>query len=102
MQDKKYADSMDEERAKQDVENKNVLTDTDFPAPDKQQRDLKKDYSAAPKEHQVVVKNAYKSDFTVAGGKTPPAVTSNDFPMGDVSPVGTKQNKIPAVHCSAR
>lgn len=102
MQDKKYADSIDEERAKQDVENKNVLTDTDFPAPDKQQRDLKKDYSAAPKEHQVVVKNAYKSDFTVAGGKTPPAVTSNDFPMGDTSPVGTKQNKIPAVHSSAR
>ena len=101
MLDKKYADSVDQEMVKQDAENKNLLTDTDYPAPDKQQKALKKDYSAAPKEH-AVVKNAYKSSFTVAGGKTPPAVTSNDFPMGDKSPVGTTKNKIPAVHSSAR
>ncbi len=99
--DKQYADSAEQEAVKQDAESKNLLTDTDYPAPDKQQRDLKKDYSAAPKEHQVVVKNAYKSSFTVAGGKTPPAVTTNDFPMGDKSPIGGK-NKIPAVHSSAR
>lgn len=102
IQDRKYADSIDTEREKQDAENKNVLTDTNYPAPDKEQRDLKKDYSAAPKQHEAVVKNAYKSSFTVAGGKTPPAVTTDDFPMGDTSPVGTKQNKIPAVHSSAR
>ncbi len=102
MQDKKYADSVDEEVSKQDKENKNLLTDTNYPAPDAEQKKLKKDYSAAPKEHEVVVQNAYKSSFTVAGGKTPPAVTSNDFPMGQTSPVGTKQNKIPKVHSSAR
>ena len=100
IQDKKYADSIDNERTKQDAENKNVLTDTDYPAPDKQQKDLKKDYSAAPKEH-AVVKNAYKSSFTVAGGKTPPAVTTDDFPMGQKSPIGGT-NRIPAVHSNAR
>jgi hypothetical protein len=100
MLDKKYDDSVQQEVVKQDSENKDVLKDTDYPAPDKQQKDLKKDYSAAPKEH-AVVKNAYKSSFTVAGGKTPPAVTTDDFPMGDKSPIpGT--NKIPAVHSSAR
>ena len=101
IQDKKYADSMDNERAKQDVENKNVLTDTDYPAPDREQKDLSKDYATGPYDH-AVVKNAYKSDFTVAGGRTPPAVSTNDFPMGKTSPVGTKQNRIPAVHSNAR
>lgn len=100
MTDKKYADSVDQEVVKQDSESKNLLTDTDYPAPDKQQRDLKKDYSAAPNDH-AVVKNAYKSSFTVAGGKTPPAVTTDDFPMGQKSPIpGT--NKKPAVHSAAR
>ena len=100
MLDKKYDDSVQQEVVKQDSENKDVLKDTDYPAPDKQQKDLKKDYSAAPKEH-AVVKNAYKSSFTVAGGKTPPAVTTDDFPMGDKSPIGGT-NRIPAVHSNAR
>jgi hypothetical protein len=100
MLDKKYADSVDQEVVKQDSESKNLLTDTDYPAPDKQQRDLKKDYSAAPNDH-AVVKNAYKSSFTVAGGKTPPAVTTDDFPMGQKSPIGGT-NKKPAVHSAAR
>lgn len=100
MQDTKYADSIDSEREKQDTENKNVLTDTDYPAPDAEQKALSKDYATGPYDH-AVVKNAYKSDFTVAGGKTPPAVTTNDFPMGKKSPiVGT--NRIPAVHSNAR
>ena len=100
MLDKKYADGVDQEVVKQDSENKNLLTDTDYPAPDKQQKDLKKDYSAAPNDH-AVVKNAYKSSFTVAGGKTPPAVTTDDFPMGQKSPIGGT-NKKPAVHSAAR
>lgn len=101
IQDKKYADSIDSERAKQDAENKNLLTDTDYPAPDKEQKALSKDYATGPYDH-AVVKNAYKSDFTVAGGKTPPAVSTNDFPMGDKSPIGTTKNKLPAVHSNAR
>ena len=84
-----------------DKENKNLLTDTDYPAPNKEQKALSKDYATGPYDH-AVVKNAYKSDFTVAGGKTPPAVTSNEFPMGDKSPMGTTKNRLPAVRSNAR
>ena len=101
MQDSKYADSIDQERVTQDAENKNLLTDTDYPAPNKEQKALSKDYATGPYDH-AVVKNAYKSDFTIAGGKTPPAVTSNDFPMGDKSPVGSNQNRLPQPKSSVR
>ncbi len=101
MQDTKYADSIDQERDTQESESKNLLTDTDYPAPNKEQKALSKDYATGPYDH-AVVKNAYKSDFTVAGGKTPPAVTSNEFPMGDKSPVGTTKNRLPAVRSNAR
>ena len=47
---------------------------------------LKKDYSAEPHDH-VVLKNAYRTDFTVAGGRTAPAKTTNDLPMGTASPM---------------
>ena len=63
-----------------------MLTNTDFPAPDAEQKALSKDYSA-PYDQHAVLKNAYRSDFTVAGGKTPPATTTNDLPMGDKSPM---------------
>jgi hypothetical protein len=33
------------------------------------------------------LKNAYRSNFTVAGGKTPAAKTTNDIPMGNNSPM---------------
>jgi len=101
MQDSKYADSIDQERVTQDEENKNLLTDTDYPAPNKEQKALSKDYATGPYDH-AVVKNAYKSDFTIAGGKTPPAVTSNDFPMGQKSPVGSNQNRLPQPKSSVR
>jgi hypothetical protein len=78
---------MEQERDKQDALSKNLLTDTNFPAPDSQQKALKKDYSAAPQDHEVVVKNEFRGDFTVAGGKTPPAVTTNDYPMNSTSPM---------------
>lgn len=81
-----YEDSLDTEAAKIDSENKDLLKDTDLPPPDKQQRDLKKDYSAEPHDH-VVLKNAYRSDFTVAGGKTAPAKTTNQLPQGNKSPM---------------
>ena len=70
-----------------------LLTDTDFPAPDAKQRALYKDYSAKPDDHDVL-KNAYKSDFTVAGGKTPKAITTNNLPMGNDSPM-TKVKRPP-------
>jgi hypothetical protein len=81
-----YEDSMVEEKDKIEEQNKDLLTDTDYPAPDAEQKALSKDYSADPYQH-AVLKNAYRSEFTVAGGKTPPAKTTNDLPMGTTSPM---------------
>ena len=81
-----YEDSMADEKIKIEEQNKDLLTDTDFPAPDAEQKALSKDYSA-PYDQHAVLKNAYRSDFTVAGGKTPPAKTTNDLPMGTSSPM---------------
>lgn len=88
-----YEDSMAEEKEKIEDQNKDLLTDTDYPAPDAEQKALSKDYSA-PYDQHAVLKNAYKSDFTVAGGKTPPAQTTNDLPMGTSSPM-TKVKRPP-------
>lgn len=88
-----YEDSMDKERKDVEEQNKDLLTDTNYPAPDAEQKALSKDYSANPYQH-AVLKNAYKSDFTVAGGKTPKAETTNDLPMGNNSPM-TKVKRPP-------
>jgi hypothetical protein len=87
-----HEEGMDKERAKIEDENKNLLTDTDFSAPNAEQKALSKDYSAPYDEH-AVLKNSYRSDFTVAGGKTPPAKTTNDLPMGNKSPMTKMQRK---------
>jgi len=81
-----HEDSLDTERDRIEAENKNLLTDTDYPANTAEQEALKADYSAPYDEH-AVLKNTYRSDFTVAGGKTPPAKTTNDLPMGTSSPM---------------
>jgi hypothetical protein len=83
-----YEDSMNKERVDVDEQNKDLLTDTDYPAPDKEQKALSKDYSTGPYDH-AVLKNAYRSNFEIAGGKTPAAQTTNDLPMGDTSPMST-------------
>jgi hypothetical protein len=88
-----YEDSMAEEKEKIEDQNKDLLTDTDYPAPDAEQKALSKDYSA-PYDQHAVLKNAYRSEFTVAGGKTPPAKTTNDLPMGTSSPM-TKVKRPP-------
>jgi hypothetical protein len=88
-----YEDSMVDEKVKVEEENKDLLTDTDYPAPDAEQRALSADYSA-PYDQHAVLKNAYRSEFTVAGGKTPPARTTNDLPMGTSSPM-TKVKRSP-------
>lgn len=88
-----HEDSLDQERKDIDEQNKNLLTDTDYPAPDALQKELSNDYSADPYKH-AVLKNAYRSDFEVAGGKTPAAQTTNDLPMGNNSPM-TKVKRPP-------
>lgn len=67
-------------------ENKDLLADTDFPPDTQEQKDLIKDYSAPYDEHSVL-KNAYRSDFTIAGAATPKATTTNDFKVGTTSPM---------------
>jgi hypothetical protein len=81
-----YSDSMRDEYEKIDTENKDLLKDTDYPAPDAAQRALKKDYATGPYDH-AVLKNAYRSDFTIAGGRTPAAKTTNDLAQGTSSPM---------------
>lgn len=83
-----YENSLNVEAGKIATQNKDLLANTDYPAPDKEQKALSKDYATGPYEHEAL-QNAYRSDFTVAGGKTPPAKTTNDLPMGDKSPMTT-------------
>lgn len=86
MQTTPYVDGLVDEYEKIDTQGKDLLDDTDYPAPDAEQRALSKDYSTGPYDH-AVLKNAYRSDFTVAGGKTPPAKTTNEIAQGDTSPM---------------
>ena len=81
-----YADSMEQEMSEIASQNQDLLTDTDYPAPNAEQKALSQDYAADPYEHSVL-KNAYRSEFTIAGGKTPPAETTNDLPQGVKSPM---------------
>jgi hypothetical protein len=81
-----YENGYDKEAVDVEKQNKDLLTDTDYPAPNAEQKALSKDYSAAPEDH-AVLKNTYRSEFTVAGGKTPPAVTTNSIPTNNKSPM---------------
>jgi hypothetical protein len=86
MQTQPYVDGLVDEIDRVETENKDLLADTDYPAPDAEQRALSKDYSTGPYDH-AVLKNAYRSDFTIAGDKTPPAKTTNQLPQGNKSPM---------------
>jgi hypothetical protein len=81
-----YVNSIDKEMSDITAQNKDLIADTDYPAPDAEQQALKKDYSGDPYKH-AVLQNAYRSDFTVAGGKTPPAKTTNDIKQDNKSPM---------------
>jgi len=87
-----HEEGMDTERERVAAQNKDLL-DTDYPADTAEQKALSADYSA-PYDQHAVLKNAYRSDFTVAGGKTPAAKTTNDLPMGNDSPM-TKVKRPP-------
>jgi hypothetical protein len=87
-----HEEGMNSERERIAAQNKDLL-DTDYPADTEEQKALIADYSAPYDEH-AVLKNAYRSDFTVAGGKTPAARTTNDLPMGNDSPM-TKVKRPP-------
>lgn len=71
------------------IEKQKDLLTTPYPEDSKQQRELKKDYAAVGKDKAVVKNSAKDAHWTVAGGKTPPAQTTNDLPMGVKSPMST-------------
>jgi hypothetical protein len=97
-----YVDSMDKEISDINTQNKDLIADTDYPAPDARQQELKKDYSGDPYKH-AVLQNAYRSDFTVAGGKTPPAKTTNDIKQDTKSPMSDiKRTPKPATFATPR
>jgi hypothetical protein len=96
-----YEESMDIENDKIEDENKDLLN-SPYPAPDAQQKALSKDYATGPYDH-AVLKNAYRSNFTIAGDKTPPAKTTNDLPQGVKSPMTTiKRQPRPATGANPR
>lgn len=88
MQEQQYADSIADEYNNIKTQSKDLLKNTDFPANNAKQKALSKDHAAAAEEH-AVLQNSYRSDFTIAGGKTPAAKTSNDAPVGTKSPMST-------------
>lgn len=97
-----YEDSLNTENSKIENENDDLLNDPTYPAPDAQQKALSKDYATGPYDHDVL-KNAYKSDFTVAGGKTPPAKTTNELAQGEKSPFSNiKRQPKPATGAQPR
>jgi hypothetical protein len=96
-----YEESLDIESEKIEDENKDLL-DSPYPAPNAQQKALSKDYATGPYDH-AVLKNAYRSNFTIAGDKTPPAKTTNELPMGNKSPMtNIKRQPKPATGANPR
>ena len=81
-----YAEGMDRELLGIEDQNKDLLN-SPYPADSKEHRDLIKDYSAVGRDKQVVKNSAAEATWTVAGGRTPPAETTNDLPQGIKSPM---------------
>lgn len=85
-----WAEGMDSELLGLD-DQKDLLT-SDYPADTKEQKKLSKEY--ADSNQQIVKNSADKATWTVAGGKTPKAQTTNDLPQGVESPM-TKMKRPP-------
>lgn len=81
-----WAEGMDKELLGIEEQSKDLLN-TPYPAPDAEQKKLKKEY--ADSNQQLVKNSAEGARFTVAGGRTPPAETTNDLPQGIKSPLST-------------
>ena len=97
-----HSDSLVDEYSKIEKENKDLIKDPEYPANTAEQKALKKDYGVEAHDH-VVLKNQYRSDFTVAGGKTPAAKTTNDLPQGTTSPFSkVKRQPKPATGAQPR
>tara|TARA_R100001224_G_scaffold112333_1_gene94537 strand:- start:18 stop:686 length:669 start_codon:yes stop_codon:yes gene_type:complete len=96
---KDYADSVDEERKGYEEQPNPVLGSDEGEQPENAESKKASEYFAADPYKREIVGNEYKSDFTIAGGKTPPAKFTTDFPNSVESPImGT--NKIPVIKAS--
>ena len=93
-----YADSVDGERDGYEAQSTPLLG-ADY-EPNTAEAEEAKDYYAADPYQRKVVGNEYSSNFTIAGGKTAPAVYNTDKPAGIDSPIMGK-NKVPTVTSSA-
>jgi hypothetical protein len=82
-----YAEGIDRELV--GIEQQKDLLTSDYPSNTKQQQDLKNDYAAVGVDKQVVKNSAADATWTVAGGRTAPAVTTNDLPQGVRSPMSS-------------
>jgi hypothetical protein len=92
--DLQWSEGMDVELAGIQDQTEPLLT-SDYPADSAEQKRLSKEY--ADSNQQIVKNSAEKATWTVAGGKTPPAVTTNDLPQGVTSPMsGVKRPPKPA------
>ena len=86
--DRAWSDGMDKELLGIEEQNKDLLN-SPYPPDSAEQRALKADYAAVGKDKSVVKNSASEARWTVAGGKTPAAETTNDLPMGVKSPMTT-------------
>jgi len=103
MQTSVYGDDIVEYQKKLEAQPESLLADTNYPADDAEQTALKADYSADPYNH-AVLKNSYRSNFTIAGGSPKAAETTNDLKMGNTSPMthAEKRPKRPATGAQPR
>jgi len=100
--DKKWSEGMDKELLGIEDQNQDLLN-SPYPPDSAEQKALKADYAAVGKNKAVVKNSASEAKFTIAGGKTPPAETTNDLPMGIKSPMTTiKRPPRPATGANPR
>ena len=96
IQTQAYADSTAEERKGYEEQPNPVLGTEEGEEPESSESKKASAYYAADPYKREIVGNEYSSDFTIAGGKTPPAKFTTDTPNSVDSPImGT--NKIPVV-----
>ena len=80
-----WSEGMDTELLGIAEENAATILGKEYPADSAEQKQLKKEY--ADGNQQVVRNSDEKAQWTVAGGKTPPAETTNDLPQGVKRPM---------------
>lgn len=83
-----WSEGMDTELLGIEQQNRDLLN-SPYPANSREQNELKKDYAADAHDKQVVRNSASEANWTVAGGRTPRAETTNDLPQGVKSPMTT-------------